>query len=303
MTSFSALLSEDASMSARPLRSWNEITIQALIVKVHEVLDEWQSAFDLAPTTSDCACNIMCQSASDAAAEPEWPNLQWDVIPSTQNADGLWWALWKDKKDRDFVDGTRNSRAALMAALFGEVPSTPLVDSLADEVVEAAWTDWCRRIWLLFEPEKGAASRPTELFTDLLHPWSGAVVITLPWCGQTLGFLVSHACVSACMGLQHTVPPHTSGTSALVPFLHAAGSLIMPIYVDMEPIEIDLGTLASLCLGDILRTTHALETPLVVKDTAHCGIVDAAMPATPNLCRGFLGRQGRHRALELLKQT
>ncbi len=61
-----------------------------------------------------------------------------------------------------------------------------------------------------------------------------------------------------------------------------------------DPVELDLGSLASLRVGDVVRTSHPLEVALKIRvegAAGHAGVLP---------CAGFLGKVARARAVELL---
>ncbi len=71
-----------------------------------------------------------------------------------------------------------------------------------------------------------------------------------------------------------------------------------PIRIEMSPIELNLGALIALRVGDVLRTPHHLHVPLIVK-----GFAKADEASADSLCFGFLGKQEGHRAVELSRRA
>lgn len=193
---------------------------------------------------------------------------------------------------------------------------------LAADVVLAAWADWCsilsKRFGLAADamtheqnagrqmPADAGAVSTAALPSHLLRNWSGALYLTIPLCGQTLMLLLPAALAANC--LKHEMPsadgqaaqgataPAPAGAS-LAPFWNALASQATGIEVELTPMEIDLGSLTALQVGDVLRTGHSLDLPLVVKLRAPHAEDTAG---TEVLCGGFLGRKGERRAVELL---
>jgi hypothetical protein len=69
------------------------------------------------------------------------------------------------------------------------------------------------------------------------------------------------------------------------------------VRVHTASFELDLGALTSARVGDVLRTTHALEAPLVVSAPGADGRSAHA------ICGAYLGKAAGARAVELLRLT
>lgn len=88
------------------------------------------------------------------------------------------------------------------------------------------------------------------------------------------------------------VPAAALAASPTVPVLEALAARGVPLRVELEPFEIDFGSLAGLRVGDVLGTGHALDRPLRVRSAA------ADAHAAP-MCDAWLGRQEQHVVVEL----
>jgi hypothetical protein len=190
-------------------------------------------------------------------------------------------------------------RAALARALFGErrgAGSRPAegdggeraLAPLATEVADAAWDDlWSR---LLGAPP--GAGGDAALWRAL-SPWSGALELALPWPGGTLALLAVAEVVEALTG---PAAPARSAAPRLPrpasPWKALAARTVL-LEVQTEPFELDLGTLAALRVGDVIQTTHALDSPLAV------AMHGPEIPSPVPVCAGFLGRAGDRRAVDL----
>jgi hypothetical protein len=87
--------------------------------------------------------------------------------------------------------------------------------------------------------------------------------------------------------------PKKSPQGSLTPVWQALARRTVRLRVETPPLELELCALTALRVGDVLLTSHTLDTPLAV--SVHVG----RRPGEP-LCRGFLGRSGGIRAVELL---
>jgi hypothetical protein len=294
----SPLLSvEESAREARRLRCWDEADQTALVEAAQDAVDRWSGAWGLG-AEGEGEPLVRCQPASDrAGAVEDWAAL--DGLP------GAWWAMLS--RGVEAGSGLRRRRAvtdALHQALFRETASERVEGSrLADELVQSAWTDWQRRLAERLGGEGHGPREPLGAPTDakdsaavglLFRPWSGALQLVLPWCGQELGVLLDVQRVAAFLKRPEGRP--TAGQAVarnavpLVPIYDVVKSKPVALRVELAEMEIDLGTLAGLRVGDVLRTTHGLDMPL--------RLVTPAPGGGPS-CAGYLGRQGDRRAIEL----
>ena len=126
----------------------------------------------------------------------------------------------------------------------------------------------------------------------------GALVLTLRWCGANLILLLAAEAIAAFLGRPASATPAPGigkKPVSLAPILQVVRSEPLSLRVEMAEVEVDLGTLASLRLGDVLRTSHRLDAPLMMTSAEPAG-----QQARPVICTGFLGREGDWRAIELL---
>ena len=267
-----ALLSLEASLQARSLRAWSAEARTTLAARVQGVLQGWERAYGLEPSSLDPNQRLV---RCEPPQPPGGRASSWTPFGTS----GLWWALlgW----------GQETPHTLLLKALFDEASPASETTRIADEVARAAWDDWQQRLLGALQPAATPGTAEAQL-----QPWSGALVLTLPWCGRELLLLVSQGCAAANLPR----PAVTVGAlSPLVPTAKAILPLGLPLRVELKALETDLGTLTSLRVGDVLRTSHALEAALLVRSAVGA----AAEPE--GLCHGFLGQQGAHRAVELLR--
>jgi hypothetical protein len=170
---------------------------------------------------------------------------------------------------------------------------------LADDLVEAAWTDWCGRVAAALGPGQGlaipSASARAGLPALFGRPFSGALVLRIRWLGAPFLIAMGPSLVVGFLERHGPRAPEVRGPAEpLVPVLEAARSLGFRLSVELAPVTIDLGTLATLRLGDTLRISHRIDAPLIL---AAPDFEEAHGHGLPNAC---LGRQGPWMAVELL---
>lgn len=295
----SPLLSvEESAREAQRLRCWSEADQAALVDAAQATLDRWGGAWGLG-AEGDGEPLVRCHAAaerSDGAVQG------WEALDGVT---GAWWAMLS--RGAEAGSGLRRRRVAtdaLHQALFREAASERVEGSrLANELVQSAWTDWQKRLAERLGGESPGPRKPAGAPADpkdgapaipLFRPWSGALLLVLPWCGRELGVLLDAQRVAAFLKRTdgRAAPGRAVAKNArpLVPIYDVVKSKPVTLRVELAEMEIDLGTLAGLRVGDVLRTTHRLDMPL--------RLVTPAPGGGPS-CAGYLGRQGNHCAVEL----
>jgi hypothetical protein len=320
-----ALLSPAAATPrSRTLRAWSAPDRARLAQAIAASVQEWRSAWGLERAMAAGASEddghdgapvegIECEAWLDAwvpATAPE--RSAWR--PIDEAVSGLWWAplACPAAKVRGALRARGTVVSALGRALFGDpgasgegnVSSTASDEadpspSLASEVVHAAWTDCCKRIAAAVPTTTTASAArgarfPTE---DELRPWAGALVLKVPWWGHRLALLVSGGRVDSFLAADGaaTTPRTAEGRrDGLTSIWQALARRVVRVHVQTRPFELELGALASIRVGDVLRTSHPLESPPVVSIACEDGRSDVA------ICEGYLGKVGASRAMELM---
>ena len=272
------------SRAARPLRRWSADALERFAAAVAGALandaarwgagDALRGLADAASTLG--ASRVVHAEDVEAASRPS----DWTAL----SQHGAWWHL----------DGSPVSRIG--RALFGDgggAAGTLDGRRLADELAGELWAGQLRALATLVANADGPveADAPAKAWGR----WSGAVLVALPWCGATLQLLFLSAQVERVLahgprGEQRPRPP----TTPTVPALRALADHGTRLAVRLDPFEIDLGSLVSLSVGDVLHVRHALDKPAQV-----CA-AEAPVDAEP-LCAGWLGRRGDALAVELAR--
>ncbi|WP_459569040.1 FliM/FliN family flagellar motor switch protein [Cupriavidus sp. 8B] len=319
---------ERSAASARPLRWWSTEQLESLASAATAVLRTWQADWgvamsyasnQLAATPSLAA--VRCQPAHELAAlSGRYGQSEWSALQVDGQSGGCWWMLESESSmlvQASNVDGasakTEPSQgliAALLTALFGggpafTMPGTPRKASspVAEGVADAALSDWWTQLrhWLgaLQSAPNAELTNPMcrldALPVPLLQPWSGTAWLALDWCGHVLHLLVDFARVAHVLGVPSTTSMHRAGTGGgardepLTAMYSALNGYTVFVQAELEPVELELGLLAALRPGDVIRLPHSLDAPLLVR--THDGEL---------LCEAFLGKVDAQRAVELL---
>lgn len=283
------LLSPDESIRrASSMRSWRTADREQLRGMAAAAFAGWREAWvgtasAGSPEATRCRNPQEVGGALTEAAWRPWGEMGW-----------AWWAVAGRGQGSDrAVPGLDE----LFRALVGEASAAPLAGrgeaqaSVAEDLVRAAWRDLERRLGGLVPPRPPTAdpARPPAF-----SPWSGALLLTFPWWDAELWLLLDGAAVEHRLAPTRRAPAPAGG---LVPVWRALSRRPASIQVLAGSFELDLGTLASLRPGDVIRIPQALDQPL---DVLAVGAPD--QPPTP-IGAAFLGRVGDRRAVELVRRS
>lgn len=300
-----ALLSREASASARALRSWSagEKTRAADVVAA--ALRAWSSAWGVREAERGGSV-VQAFGGFDPEREALLPDAEaWSPLP--EGGPGLWVASGTGAGGRRLRAGGAGVLDVLATALFGEAAAAEIRVSralspgragdgrssgVAADVVDRAWADWGRRLRTAGAPPVMRAEDAGSV-DAALRAWSGALLVRVPWCGGDLLVLAAYERVARWAGgASRPVPP--PGRASVVPLGRALAGGRARLRVSLLAFDLDLGALSALRVGDVLRTTHALDAPVALSVEVTGGAEGAPV------CAGFLGRLGDRRAVELL---
>lgn len=283
---------EAASRGVTPLRRWSAAALARVASDVEGALAEWRSAWGLRQSHGVVRC-----TPADGAHAPGLPGT-WDA---TGIGKGVWCRLGAANgvEDGERLPGLGELARALFGAeagAEGDLPGGRVQGSeggtIAGELVLAAWADLGRRLGSRLQPAAGLHEEAETHLDPSPSYWSGWVVASAPCAGATLQVLVAPAVVERLMGAPEPHrEPRRGGARAGV--WEAAAHRPVRVDVQLHAFDMDLGGLASVRAGDVVRTTHRLDEPLEA-----CFRPPGDGPSAL-VCRGFLGSVGGARALEL----
>ncbi|MEO6936650.1 MAG: hypothetical protein ABI171_15025 [Collimonas sp.] len=282
----------------RAMHWWQEAELAGLALRLDRSRQQWRSAWldDLSPQANE--------------------SVDGDIISVLAHhvdvgyGSGNWQALFPDDEGVDAQVWLDAGQASIetMSALLLNMPGPPQsrvqkdVPSLAVELAQAAWQDCINNLRSCLghsghpESESNAPLRP-GLSEEALPPqhmfaWSGAVRVALPWYGMQLALHIGPARAAKLLGRDEkmALQAHVASSNAsLVPVHKAIAQQTTSLRLELSAVELDLGSLQALVLGDIIPLPHGLEQPLAVIGE------DGKL-----LCDAYLGQQQGMRAVELV---
>jgi hypothetical protein len=279
---------EESLAYARPLLRWSDAELREVAARVLGVVTLWGARWNTGAGCADglrAAADVGASHAEDEAGALSGAAWQCCGDASPQ---GPWWTADADPA------------AAFCQASFG--PASPAAGahgaSVAAEAGRLGWTAWLAAIDAPCRIDAEEALPAQESIDAALRRWSGAVLVTLPWFGTRVHLLVVADGVRRLLRAPRPVHGRrASGASvALRTPLAAVGASPLRLRAQLDSFELDLGSLLSLRVGDVLHTQHALDRP------AALSIADAAADAPP-LCHAWLGRRGDALAVELIRSS
>lgn len=265
-------------MNERPLTWWPASALATAARALDPAWQQWCRDWGLAPAP------VGAGNACDAPASLR--DLEWTAPAST---------------GASFATTGAPPPDALQSLLFGPdpgvAPSTP-PQPIAREVAAIAWRDLQRAIVARF----GADGAPGGAASPMPGPWrawSGAVLMRLPFATETpfeaLALFDRQAARSVCEPFGPSAGARQPRSPApLVPVFGALAKTPLSIRVELDDIELDLGTLETLGIGDVIALGHRLDDSLHVR---HAG---AGGPERVDVCAALLGCRDGRRAVELV---
>jgi flagellar motor switch/type III secretory pathway protein FliN len=251
----------ETAIAATPLLAWSEAQLAQVAAMIEQAAAAWRSAW--LPRDAGAA-RMTCGAAHelDAAARAPWALI------------GL------EAGARAWLRGA-DSSARMMRELFGVDPragDAPVAHAVAGRAQSALLQDLVRAARLSPAAASGSAG------ADLFARWSGAVIVTSV---DTPAFelLLDGECVRRLV----TTSVQAASLPAAQPLAEALADRKLPLRVELAGIELSLGTLAALRIGDVIPLPHGLDEPLHV--------TTGGAP----VCAAWLGRRHGHRAIELAR--
>jgi hypothetical protein len=302
-----ALLSvAESAANARPLRFWRAEERERVARTVADALRGWLEAWGVDGDPDAVRCDAPIDSSCSGGDFVDWRHVG-------EGMGGLWWTLSPAVITLACGPSRPSSALALSAlsrALFGETsacgPSLSSLGGAADhdaaaldmatEIVEAAWRDWLERLGEAFATA-GAARGDAGPAPEPMLAWTGGLVVTVAWCGHALRLLIEGGGVAQFLRPASAPVDGKQGMGVeggLTPVWRALADRPTRLRVQTHAFELDLGTLAGLRVGDVLRTGHALDDALPVNVESVNGEGGGVV------CAGFLGKLDGSRAVELM---
>jgi hypothetical protein len=270
---------EESLAYARPLLRWSDAQLHEVAARVVGAATLWAAhwhagpAFEAGlPALSD-AVAVHAEDRTGAARAASWRPC------GEASAQGPWWAFEADA----------DPAAVLATALFGAPGAA------AAEVGRRAWSDWLAAVDGLCRVAAEDVDGPHGSIEAAWRRWSGAVLVELPWFGARVRLLLLADGVGRLLREPRAVHARRAGVAPRSALAAVAGAPVR-LRAQLESFELELGSLVSLRVGDVLHTRHALDRPVQL------ATAEAADDAPP-IGHAWLGRQGDALAVELIRTT
>lgn len=284
----------------RPLRHWKAPQVEALRADVDREIAAWASdwAVRTVPEQGRDGKPAVVVSLVDDWSSEVFAASVWRAWPE-QDGSAVWWSVAPPSHATG--EAPPVPQIAVMDAMCGSA-GRPIhaTGTIAQQMASEAWDDCQQRLAACFgiaplTPNQAGCER--ELPVELVQPWSGALGLGLSFAGMRILLVADPQSMQRWAAMRSPVSPAASAEprTTLVPITEAVAPCAAQLSVELAPVDIGLGVLANLRLGDVLWTSHRLETPLRVR-----GRADRAADRGELLCEAFLGQQGDLRAIELL---
>jgi len=273
-----------------PLLHWDEQALGFIADKVGQAMfawaGEWAVVTDAVATMPVAAHAGACSGAARAHG---CPAFRLDAETAQAPSAGIWLVVEKTHTDWRTIQPADLVGHLMYGGGTGVGPGT-----IAAEVSQEALTHLVMALRTAIAIDGGAggfdlSSSAMTLPQEVFREWAGGVRVTLPGLDDLALYLGG-------MAVARLDPPKRKRPAVEKPPLTALGTAIGPaataLRAQLRPVELTLGQIRSLQLGDVVVLPHALDQALEVRTDAGTLV-----------CEAYLGRMGRHRSLEVLPLT
>lgn len=250
---------------ARSLRWWTQEQLAALAATLEAELADWSAAWGLpagtvrAELAHGAGAALGPWHGMAATAGPVWHTV---VAPAR-----LRQALFADSRQAIHPDG------------YGK---------LAERVAQSCWDAWSAQLLRWTRPDGAPAGvRPAAPLASDELAWSGAVRLAIRSAAWEQDVHLSAAAASR---LMHpvAVPPANAAMPPLSGVREALAARPLTLRLELAGLELDVGSLQQLAVGDVVRLPHLLSQPLTLRAAE-----------LPLQCAAYLGQRNGRYAVEL----
>jgi len=271
----------------RPLTWWSDDALAALAGRVDVPWRAWCEQWGIPPGTPGAR---NAQDLASAGDEMHW------LAPHAMAGGWAW-----------LGSAASPPPAAIERALFAAVAPRAAGDAgeaLAAEVAREACVALYRLIANALSTEATCLSSdgpaaPAAPPPNDARPWSGAVCIVMPASDRSvcLCLHLSPDCARALCASDRVLTCREP-VADLAPIDAALSAVPLTLRVELGAVQLDLGSLRALQIGDVVPLPHSLEAPMQVS------VLHNGPPALPGsaarVCHAHLGARRGHRAIELV---
>lgn len=201
--------------------------------------------------------------------------------------------------------GGPEARALLATQMFGESAQTARpgasyqdgVTPMAAQIASDAWDDWCSVLSSMGVRQGSDRSVVEVSVANLtaMDAWQGRLHFSFAWWGPRWWLTLDAVSVESLLaqaGFQASPPVATMPAAACISPAHALRFHHLPIRIELESVQINLGQLEDLALGDVILLPHRLDAPAKM-------LLDSQGTPAQKLCSVWLGQCRDRLALEV----
>jgi flagellar motor switch/type III secretory pathway protein FliN len=276
------------TVSARSLAWWSPPALHTLSGPLQACWRQWCTQWEFDATSVE-------SFNSAAVPDLEHASYGWYVVGYLDSGEAALWIGVPGFGSMDWI----------MTHLFGsdavDGPADQPQASVAELVTQQAWLELGRGLAHALGLIPVADPRPLpQAFPERdLQRWSGAVDMALGLSPGPIDGILLHI-GDRVAALQHNrirePSSRPSKRSALVSVTEALRTRPVALSVNLSSVQIDIGTLQSLRVGDVIALPQSLDEPLALQWVAAA----ADDPCTAAICQAHLGRRAGHLAVELM---
>lgn len=273
--------------SVRELQHWGTADLQRLRTGLQAHTDAWCERWGVA-TALSVHCGQFGAAARSDAHSVDLPE-QWNCLGQV-GSEVL--VMLTTKATRQGLASMVEMFTSLLFPIVGwpSDAATAPAGPLAHDIGRQAMLDWVK--WFLDVEDPGAllpeSMSPQPLRDEWLLPWSGAVWVRLDMPETACWIAISSNTMERLIAANRKSLPKASPDARLTLLEKALAPQTIQLEAQLQPIPLSVADLVSLQVGDVLRTAHPLDQPLLLVDSK-CSLVS----------HGFLGRLSQRRALSL----
>lgn len=279
----SLLTQEESALRARTLRAWT-LEQQSAIGRIfHELRLQWLMDWGLESGDSRAVTVQALPMPAAAGGVAHW--LSAPLVDGLHDI-AAQWAFFSEEQAMDPV-------GAIEQALFGATSTyseatVAAGDSVAIRIARAGWIDWWRR-FAAISPPLFVATSPFD-DSRYLGTWAGDLQVDIPCLSGRLAMRLSGEYVADLIHYRQIgLSVHrASSTTVKRTVVQAIGDHVLQVRAELEQVELSLGQLQGLQVGDVVRLKHPLNDP-----------VKLSLFNDQPFCLGWLGQHDGHVAVEL----
>ncbi|MET3513398.1 hypothetical protein ABIC63_001165 [Pseudacidovorax sp. 1753] len=298
----------EASRRAQPLRYWSQAQRSALATQFSQLLETWRSDWFRADGRADDPPQVAVLEADGTWSRAREGTVYWSIEAPAGSEGAFVEPAREDRNASDASEGLAIAVRIVAAQMFFMAsPSASSTkglagafnlpsDGLAIALAGSAVADWMTRLRGMFKVE--ALEHRDALVGALsearAHAWSGALRIRADWCGYGWVVDVPYDVVRTLLSVPSSMPkPRTSD----LPATRTAKSRLDAVLADrqvelrvmLDGVQLNLGQLQGLSVGDVVPLDHSLDVPAHVVDLDGTAV-----------CEAWLGQSAGRMAVELV---